>query len=60
MILHLDQDRYPKTSLKPSLEMIPCSLPSSVVSCFVGVCHSTDSLNQFKVEYENKNFHLPI
>ena len=56
MILHLDQDCYPKSCLRPRVEMILCSLPSSVVSCFVGVCLSTDSFNQFKLEYEIEIF----
>ena len=56
MILHLDQDCYPKSCLRATCGMILCSLPSSVVSCFVGVCLSTDSFNQFKLEYEIKIF----
>ena len=48
MILHLDQGRYLRICLKPSQEKILRSLPSSVVSGFVGVRLSTDSFISLK------------
>ena len=60
MILHPDQDRYPRVFVRPSLGMILSFLPASVVYLSEGVCLLTDSFDQFKVEDEVEIFCLPI
>ena len=56
MILHPDKDRYPKDNLNSGLEMILCFLPSSAVSCLVGVYLSTHSFNRLRVKYKKISF----